>query len=353
MLETLEGRLLLSADVVSGILTVTGTSGRDSVLITHRGSRITVREGRTVTRFNSKTDQIQSLAVNGLGGNDKIVILSKLNAAVNGGDGNDWLIGGLGNDVLVGGNGKDKIIGLRGNDSITGGAGRDILFGGAGDDTIDAFDSARDLVGGGAGSDKARVDENVDRAWNVEEYLTVLTNSAGKVTSLSGSLQLAGGKLQLSGATRQTGGMITNTNLNLSSITTFSHVTLHTGTLTIGGTGIVQPGLGETFIPNTGAISAGTFTLTTSGFRRSLNSGAVIGTTAGSYDIGFGGATMTFDANNYAFGLTTINLGWSDYVIVTPISPAANPPVVDQPPVEEPVDEIPVEPAEEQPAATE
>src|SRR5262249_62028398 len=65
---------------------------------------------------------------------------------VYGGAGNDvldadghfsaWLDGGSGNDVLLGGCGNDVLLGGTGNDLLRGGDGRDILIGGAGRDTL-------------------------------------------------------------------------------------------------------------------------------------------------------------------------------------------------------------------------
>ena len=51
-----------------------------------------------------------------------------------GGDSNDLLDGGAGNDTLLGGAGVDSLIGGAGNDSLTGGLDADILTGGLGTD---------------------------------------------------------------------------------------------------------------------------------------------------------------------------------------------------------------------------
>src|SRR5215208_2254111 len=123
MIENLETKRFLSASVANGILTITGTDHADRINVVQRGSAIIVHEGKSVTRFGKK-DHISQIVVNALGGNDRITIVSKVGATVDGGDGKDLIIGGAGNDVLVGGNGNDRILGQRGNDSITGGAGR-------------------------------------------------------------------------------------------------------------------------------------------------------------------------------------------------------------------------------------
>jgi Ca2+-binding RTX toxin-like protein len=62
---------------------------------------------------------------------------------LDGGAGDDALIGGVAADTLKGGVGNDNLVGNGGNDSLDGGAGVDALFGDAGDDILD----------GGAGDD--------------------------------------------------------------------------------------------------------------------------------------------------------------------------------------------------------
>lgn len=56
---------------------------------------------------------------------------------MDGGNGDDLLIGGRGNDNLTGGNGNDIILGGRGNDNIVGGNGDDLLVGGQGFDRVE------------------------------------------------------------------------------------------------------------------------------------------------------------------------------------------------------------------------
>jgi Ca2+-binding RTX toxin-like protein len=55
---------------------------------------------------------------------------------LNGGNGNDSLIGNAGNDTLIGGNGTDFLVGSAGNDLLNGGNGSDTLRGGLGNDTL-------------------------------------------------------------------------------------------------------------------------------------------------------------------------------------------------------------------------
>ncbi len=71
---------------------------------------------------------------------------------LNGGDGNDTLIGTPLNDVLNGGNGDDSLNGVGGDNTLDGGAGNDILFGGAGNDSI-LGGAGNDIASGLDGND--------------------------------------------------------------------------------------------------------------------------------------------------------------------------------------------------------
>lgn len=76
---------------------------------------------------------------------------------VQGGGGNDTLIGssidnilsgGLGNDVIFGQSGNDVLVGGGGNDTLQGEAGRDLIFGGAGSDNINGGTESDLVIGG-------------------------------------------------------------------------------------------------------------------------------------------------------------------------------------------------------------
>src|SRR2546421_3603645 len=201
MIEFLENRRLLTASVANGVLTITGTDKADHINVVQRGAAIIVHQGNSITRF-AKNDHISSIVINALAGNDQIKVTSKLGATIDGGDGKDLIIGGNGADVLLGGNGNDRILGQAGNDSISGGAGKDAIFGGAGDDVIDSLDTESDQVTGGAGNDSAKVDDQIDTAWNIENYLTNSSATSGTSLTLEGpgsTVNVNGGKLILDG----------------------------------------------------------------------------------------------------------------------------------------------------------
>jgi len=100
--------------VDTGINTITGTDGRDSL----RGT-------------NGDDD------IFGQDGNDTL----------RGRDGEDVLFGGEGNDRLFGGNQDDGLFGEAGNDRLNGGNGNDFLTGGIGDDRLNGGRGEDDLFG--------------------------------------------------------------------------------------------------------------------------------------------------------------------------------------------------------------
>jgi serralysin len=73
--------------------------------------------------------------LDGGNGNDAILGLAG-NDTLNGGNANDVLDGGGGDDTMTGGNGNDMLFGSFGNDTLMGGNGDDSLDGGAGDDSL-------------------------------------------------------------------------------------------------------------------------------------------------------------------------------------------------------------------------
>ncbi len=68
-------------------------------------------------------------------------------------DGNDALFGGADDDVLLGEDGDDALFGDEGEDQLLGGAGADALFGGGGDDVLRGGNH-NDVLNGEAGADQ-------------------------------------------------------------------------------------------------------------------------------------------------------------------------------------------------------
>lgn len=211
--EPLEGRRLLSASLnsTSGLLTITGTGGRDRITVTRGDAGRLIVTETTYTAATKTTPatvdthrtifrplQVKSILVNAGGGNDFVDVSGNhehpiffVPSTVNGGAGNDTIYGGQGKDVLNGDAGNDRLWGLGsndvlnggdGNDSLVGGLGADSLNGNAGNDWLDARDNAgTDKIDGGANAtpttlhpgDIALVNKT-DTVTNVEKLLAVI-----------------------------------------------------------------------------------------------------------------------------------------------------------------------------------
>jgi Ca2+-binding RTX toxin-like protein len=71
---------------------------------------------------------------------DEIIVSRDIGGSVNGGAGNDILIGNSGSDNLSGGGGNDSLYGGAGDDNLIGGAGNDLLDGGTGNEMLTGSD---------------------------------------------------------------------------------------------------------------------------------------------------------------------------------------------------------------------
>jgi Ca2+-binding RTX toxin-like protein len=95
---------------------------------------------------------ISGLAYVDGGAGDDTIIGSNFSDDLRGGDGNDTLIGGAAADRLDGGAGNDLLIGQAQNDTLLGGDGDDTLVGGAGNDTLNGG-NGKDVIDAGDGDD--------------------------------------------------------------------------------------------------------------------------------------------------------------------------------------------------------
>ena len=99
------------------------------------------------------------LAVNGLGGDDTIQALAPVTTPLHldGGEGNDVVLGGFGPDVLLGGPGDDTVDGGRGVDTVFLGEGNDTFVWdpGDGNDVVEGEDGTDVLVFNGSGANEA------------------------------------------------------------------------------------------------------------------------------------------------------------------------------------------------------
>jgi uncharacterized delta-60 repeat protein len=179
------GRDFFSAKVQGGgvsayldgrVLHVVGSSAPDVV-------RAWTRKGRVFVSGTPATFAARDLSlvhIDTFEGDDVIDCSGLfLPVEVDGGDGNDVLLGGAFADLVLGGAGHDTLFGGRGNDTLHGndgndylnpGPGQDQAFGDAGNDQIFSLDNATDTLDGGGGFDRAKRD-SVDILSNTEGVL--------------------------------------------------------------------------------------------------------------------------------------------------------------------------------------
>jgi Ca2+-binding RTX toxin-like protein len=178
MLERLESRRLFAVSLIHGTLTVTGTSGKDDIVIEQRNlgslSQPDFNIFVTINKVEAghfAWEEVLLIHVDALAGDDTVNLTSANRAGyIEGGAGRDTLIGSVDNDTLVGGSHSDVLIGNEGADALSGGAGNDrlkstdaantiydgndTLAGGDGDDTLSGGGGADHFIGG-RGSDTA------------------------------------------------------------------------------------------------------------------------------------------------------------------------------------------------------
>ena len=100
-------------------------------------------------RLAAQVDLSGVETVMGSSGSDSITITDDTSAALDGGFGNDTLVGGGGADTLLGGSGDDRLVG---------GGGADFVDGGDGDDVLELDGSVGVTAEGGDGSDAVTLD---------------------------------------------------------------------------------------------------------------------------------------------------------------------------------------------------
>ena len=120
-------------DGAADTVTVQGTSGDDVIVLSIDGNGALVIDGLAsrivIEHFEFGLDTVQ---INGLGGADVIeasgVGANGPNLVLNGGDGDDVLVGSPGNDTILGGAGDDVLLGNGGIDVLDGGPGNNVVI---------------------------------------------------------------------------------------------------------------------------------------------------------------------------------------------------------------------------------
>ncbi|MCI0456098.1 MAG: DUF4394 domain-containing protein [Gemmataceae bacterium] len=167
-IESLENRVVpaYTATLVGTVVTFTGDVSADTLIFDVDGggllrhNRFTASDPGFASNvdLDSGTAGVQSITANTVtalsvdagGGNDRVQITTGVALAMGG---LVTLQGGLGDDILIGGATVDLIDGGIGNDFLGGGGGNDTLVGGEGNDTLDG-DGGADQFFGGEGSDQ-------------------------------------------------------------------------------------------------------------------------------------------------------------------------------------------------------
>ena len=141
-----------AAIVGNGTLLINGTDAANRITVTQRRTNLVVNVDGEIKSYRARS--VRRITITGLGGDDYIFVSGGIysSANIDGGDGNDTLVGDYGNDTLLGGAGDDVLTGHGGNDRLVGGAGNDILHGHAGNDWL-VSDAGSDVLVGGLGTD--------------------------------------------------------------------------------------------------------------------------------------------------------------------------------------------------------
>jgi Ca2+-binding RTX toxin-like protein len=153
----------------SDTVQVNGGNGAEEFTTTANGTRIRFdRIDPAPFSIDMGTDE--KLVLNANGGDDRVSATGNLAAliaiAVDGGAGNDTILGSNGVDTLLGGDGNDFVDGQQGNDTAILGAGDDVFQWDPGDgsDTIEGRDGADTLLFNGANiAEKFDVSANGNR----------------------------------------------------------------------------------------------------------------------------------------------------------------------------------------------
>jgi Ca2+-binding RTX toxin-like protein len=135
---------------------VNGTNGDDSVEILGSGTSYTVVGLPALVSVRNSEGAKDTLVVNALGGDDTVsastLVAGIVKLTVDGGAGDDTILGSRGADVLRGGDGNDFIDGQQGDDIALLGAGDDVFQWdpGDGNDTVEGQDGTDTMLFNGA-----------------------------------------------------------------------------------------------------------------------------------------------------------------------------------------------------------
>lgn len=136
-------------DGVADVVHVHGTEAADKIVVSGSASSVKVAGLPWQVRVNH-SETMDLMRIHGNGGKDRVdasgVAAGALQIQLDGGDGNDSLIGSANADLILAGEGKDEVRGGRGNDTVLLGDGSDLFVWKAGDGS--------DVIEGEGGTDR-------------------------------------------------------------------------------------------------------------------------------------------------------------------------------------------------------
>lgn len=119
-------------DGVADSVTISGTAAGDVAVLAAQGTGVEATGLAATVSVTGASPTLDRVSVIALGGDDVLdasgVPAGTVMLTLDGGDGDDVLIGSGGNDTLLGGNGDDVLIGGPGTDVLDGGPGANVLL---------------------------------------------------------------------------------------------------------------------------------------------------------------------------------------------------------------------------------
>jgi Ca2+-binding RTX toxin-like protein len=168
----------------SRVVTVNGTEGDDSIVISLNDNSLTVDVNGSQSKYAiGNVDRFEIFA--GDGDDDVLMDTSTVPAYVSAGSGDDVVRGSTADDTITGGSGRNRLFGGNGKDRINGSGGRDFIYGEAGDDRLYGQGGSDYIDGGG----------NVDRVYGGDGDDSLQGGSSNdRIYAGNGNDTLIGGK---------------------------------------------------------------------------------------------------------------------------------------------------------------
>ena len=145
-----------AGDGQADAVVVNGTNGADSIDVVGAGTSVSVVGLAAQVNIANAEGANDALAVNSMGGNDSVTATTLpadvIKLTIDGGAGDDQLLGSQGADTILGGSDEDFVFGDNGNDLALMGAGDDAFQWNPGDgnDTLEGQDGSDTMLFFGA-----------------------------------------------------------------------------------------------------------------------------------------------------------------------------------------------------------